>query len=161
LRCWTTSKTLHLALDPSVLSPHREAVPMSDNNSPGSISSEFVFRGDCALAISELGASRMARVDWPSVVDAADSEKARLRETECAVLKCGLRSGSCLGFDSAISMSACDDSSGPFGDRLVAVGSRDATLTCSRGAIDACKGLNGLFGTCAAWSKLQLECFVK
>jgi hypothetical protein len=65
-------------------------------------------------------------------------------------MKCGLRPDLHLGSADVSPTAACEDWLGPLGERLVPGIGWDVLLSCSRGLMDGCKGLNGLSGTNAA-----------
>jgi hypothetical protein len=161
LRCRTTSKTSQQALVPSVLSPQRDAVPMSGNDNPGTISSGFVFWGDCAITTSVLDMRMVALLEPHPIAGEADFAKLALWGNNCAVSPRGLLVGLCLGSVGAFLMTAYGNCFGPSRGRFKPAHDRASTLSGERGVIDACNGFKGLFGQCAARSKLQLECFVK
>jgi len=103
----------------------------------------------------------VALIESQPTAGEADSAKLELRGKSCAVSPCGLLVDLCLGPVGAFLMAACGDCLGPSRGRLKPALDRVSTLSGERGVIDACNGFNGLFGQCAARSKLQLECFVK
>ena len=75
LFCRTTSKTLHLPRSPSVLSPNREAFPISDNGRPGMTSPVFASRAYSTFAVVELNTRWAPSASRSSIVGSVGRER--------------------------------------------------------------------------------------